>query len=119
MTDKLDNQQDIKTFVSRAQSRCNRRRLLRSLCWGAFVAAVGMAAIAGGFVAWGYKVQTGWPAIPLAAGALWAAVHYLLGRQGLDHAADKADRFFNLKEALVSAVGAALPLNAASMAFRT
>ena len=50
-------------------------------------------------------MRTGWLLIPLAAGALWATVHYLLGRQSVDDAATKADRFFNLKEALVSAVG--------------
>ena len=96
------NHPSIDRFVTHVRSRLNRQRLWTTLVWAA--AAAGAALVAAGlwYTTRGYAVPREAIVWTLAVAAFGGAVAWTIRRLTADGAAQAADRFFKLHDAIAS-----------------
>ena len=92
----------IDNFIKKLQGRLNTQMALREMCNASIVFLSGALFIALIYFFQGYRVNCRWYFIPLAIAFIFFLLRYVSKYCRMQTAADYADRYFDLKNALVS-----------------
>jgi hypothetical protein len=92
----------IDNFIKKLQRRLNTQMALREMCSASIVFLSGTLLIALIYFFRGYRVNCNWYFVPLAAAFIFFLLRYISKYCRLEAAADYADRYFDLKNALIS-----------------
>lgn len=92
----------IDSFIKKLQRRLNIQMALREMCNASLVFLSGTVLIALIYFFRGYRVDCGWYFIPLTVAFIFFLLRYVSKYCRLQNAADYADRYFDLKNALIS-----------------
>ncbi len=95
---------EIEKFVKSVQHRVNAGIFLRELLLALLICLLGMSGIAMWFVAFGHRVELLWLIIPIGISALILTVRFFSKRLDRQAAAAFADRFFVLKDSMITAL---------------
>jgi len=92
----------IDDFIKKLQRRLNTQTALREMCNASIVFLAGTLLIALIYFFQGYRVNCSWYFLPLAVALIFFILRYVSKYCKLQTAADYADRYFDLKNALIS-----------------
>lgn len=95
----------ILQFIRAVQNRLNQGLIYRSLQWSAFSAALVLVTVGLGLIVCGHRIPGWLYAAVLTAAAALCATLWFTRRVGHDKACRFADRFFELRDGIISYIG--------------